>query len=329
VRRIFAAEGRAFDPRLCIRNLDPARVISDRRVFEDLDFRDALPETWRGSGTFTLHRAGRFDGFLLWTVVMTTQGCVLDYLGHQHAWLPVFIPLPADGPELPAGARLHADWEWAAGADGVFPDYSIRSEYSVGGRVQRATSTTRHHETARGGTAFHRKLLALRDAPPEGVAPGDLRAWLARHLPEPLLPSAWMYLEALPLNANGKLDRRALPAPGNRTWGGHGGAPQTALESDLAAIWSDVLGVSAVGIQDNFFDLGGDSIAAVRVTTRIQQLLDDGVMLAAVFEAPTIAALARYLGERHREAVETRYGTRRTGASRRSARPGRRTHGEL
>jgi acyl carrier protein len=192
------------------------------------------------------------------------------------------------------------------------------------------TCATRHRESARGATAIHRRLLAQWDSPPESVAPGDLRAWLARHLPEPLLPSAWMYLEALPLNANGKLDRRALPAPADRTWGGRGGAPQTALESDLAAIWSEVLGVSAVGVQDNFFDLGGDSIAAVRVTTRIQQLLDDGVMLAAIFEAPTIAALARYLGERHGAAVELRYGTRRSSAGRRGARPGsRRKHGEL
>jgi amino acid adenylation domain-containing protein len=330
VQRIFAAEGRAFDLRLCIRNLDPACLISDRQVFEDLDFHATLPDTWRGSATLTLNRAGRFDGFVLWTVVTTTEGVALDYLEHQYAWLPVFMPLPQDGPELSAGARIRAEWEWATGATGIFPDYTIRCEYSLRGRVQRAVYTTRHRETAHGSTAIHRRLLALRDVPPDSVAPGDLRAWLARHLPEPLLPSAWMYLDALPLNANGKLDRRALPAPGTRTWGGRGGAPQTALESDLAAIWSDVLGVSAVGMQDNFFDLGGDSIAAVRVTTRIQQLLDDAVMLAAVFEAPTIAALARYLGERHLEAVEVRYGRRPAGAGRRGARPGsRRKHGEL
>jgi amino acid adenylation domain-containing protein len=329
-RRIFTVAGRTFDLRLCIRNFDPARIISDRRVFEDLDFRGALPEAWRGSGTFTLHRAGRVDGFLLWTVVSTTEGVVLDYLEHQHAWLPVFVPLPGDGPELPAGARIRADWEWASAADGSCPDYVIRSEFPVRGRVQHMTCATRHRESARGATAIHRRLLAQWDSQPESVAPGDLRAWLARHLPESLLPSAWMYLEALPLNANGKLDRRALPAPADRTWGGRGGAPQTALESDIAAIWSEVLGVSAVGVQDNFFDLGGDSIAAVRVTTRIQQLLDSGVMLAAIFEAPTIAALARYLGERHGESVELRYGARRNRAGRRGARPGsRRKHGDL
>jgi len=307
VRKIFAAEGRSFDPRLCIRNLDPARIISDSHIFEDLDFRGELPEAWRGGGTFTLKRAGRFDGFLLWTVVTTADGITLDYLDHQHAWLPVFMPLPEDGPALPSGASITAEWEWAPASDGIFPDYTIRSEFPILGQTLRTSYITRHHETASGATAIHRRLLVLRDAPPQIVERSDLRAWLARHLPEPLLPNTWMYLEALPLNPNGKLDRRALPVPPTRTGSAHGGAPQTALEADLAAIWSDILGVPTIGIQDDFFDLGGDSIAAMRLTNRIQQLLDDHVTLAAIFEAPTIAALASYLGEHYQNSVGARY----------------------
>jgi acyl carrier protein len=199
----------------------------------------------------------------------------------------------------------------------------------VNGREESASYTTRHHETGRGASAIHRRLLAMEETTAESVAPADLRAWLARHLPEPLLPTAWMYLDALPVSPNGKLDRRALPAPAERTWGGQGGAPQTALESDIAAIWSEILGVSAVGVQDNFFDLGGDSIAAVRLTTRLQQFLDEGVMLAAVFEAPTIAALTRYLGERHRSAVQSRYGTSRRREAPDAKAASDRQHGDL
>ncbi len=306
MRRIFAAEGRTFDPRLCIRNLDPARILSDSHIFEDLDFRGELPEAWRGGGTFTLKRAGRFDGFLLWTVVTTADGIALDYLEHQHAWLPVFMPLPEDGPALASGAMVTAEWEWTPAGDGIFPDYSIHAEFLTSGQTRHASYTTRHHETASGATAIHRRLLASPDAPSQSVEPGDLRTWLARHLPEPLLPNAWMHIEALPLNPNGKLDRRALPVPTTRTGSAQGRAPQTALEADLAAIWSDVLGVPEIGIQDDFFDLGGDSIAAVRLTNRIQQLLDADVTLAAIFEAPTIAALVGYLGVYHRESVAAR-----------------------
>jgi amino acid adenylation domain-containing protein len=330
VRRIFAAEGRRFDPRLCVRNLPRAWLLSGSAVFEDLDFAGPLPESWRGSATLRTHRAGRFDGFLLWTVVTTTGGVALDYLEHQHAWLPVFVPLPCEAPALEAGAGIALSWEWRAGSDGVFPDYALHAGFTAGGAAREVTSVTRHHETALGATPIHRRLLDVPEAASGSVAPGDLRAWLARHLPEPLLPSAWMYLDALPLNPNGKLDRRALPAPAARTWGGQGGAPQTALECDLAAIWSEVLGVAAVGVQDNFFDLGGDSIAAVRLVTRVQQLLDDGVMLAAIFEAPTLAALARYLAERHGPAVEARYGAQRPRPGPRRPRAGaRRKHGEL
>jgi aryl carrier-like protein len=265
-------------------------------------------------------------------VVTTTAGVAIDYLAHQQAWLPVFLPLPVEPPPVAAGTRIDVRWSWAPDTAPRCPDYHLAVR--IDGLQCEVHS--HHHETARGATPLHRRLLPA--APPLAVAPGDLRAWLARHLPEPLLPNAWMYLQALPLNANGKLDRPALPAPparAERTWGGHGGPPRTALESDLAGIWSEVLGVAALGVQDNFFALGGDSIAAVRTISRIQQLLDDGVMLAALFEAPTIAAMARYLGERHAPALARRYGPAagavsgngdaRGGA--RSARP--RQHGEL
>ncbi len=330
LERIFAAEGRRFDPRLCVRNLAAQQLLSDRQVFEDLDFSGELPECWRGEASFTLHRAGRFDGFLLWSEVEYAAGVALDQLGHQHAWLPVFLPLPDDGPVLAAGTVVRARWSWAAAPGEICPDYTIECEVAQGPTVRRHRHVSRHHGRACGETALHRRLLAPDAGATPGVAPGELRAWLAQHLPEPLLPNAWMVLETLPTGPNGKLDRRALPAPAPRSWGGHGGAPQTALESDLAGLWADILGVAAVGLQDNFFDLGGDSIAAVRLTTRLQQLLDDGVMLAAVFEAPTIAALARYLGERHREAVAARYGASRPRAGQAAPmRSARRTHGEL
>lgn len=330
VERIFAAEGRRFDLRLCVRNLPPAQLLCDGQVFESLDFSGSLPERWEGEACFTLRRAGRFDGFLLWAVADYAPGVAVDTLAHQHAWLPVFLPLPVDGPALAAGTVIRAGWSWASSDGGICPDYTIHCAYEHDGATHEHVHVSRHPGRGCGETALHRRLIAGDAVPPDGVAPGELRAWLARHLPEPLLPNAWMFLDALPVGPNGKLDRHALPQPSARIWGGHGGAPQTALESDLAALWSEILGVAAVGLQDNFFDLGGDSIAAVRLTARLQQLLDDGVMLAAVFEAPTIAALARHLGERHRDAVAARYGTSRPRAG---SAPGtgsaRRTHGEL
>lgn len=304
--RIFAGEGRRFDLRLCLRGLPPGQLLAEPQLFEDLDFAGELPAAHAGRGDFRLARSGRFDGFLLWTQVFTTSDTQIDYLHHQHAWLPVFLPLPEDGPELDAGTRIEAAWHWQPGSDGLFPDYTVEAVVARDGG-ERHVCHSRHHGSVLGGTALHRRLLAQPAAGVDGVAPAELRAWLGQQLPAPLLPSAWVYLDALPLNPNGKLDRRALPMPAAGSWGGRGAEPGTALERELAAIWAEVLGVPAIGVEDDFFDLGGDSLAAVRLTTRVQQLLDDAVMLAALFEAPSVGALARYLEEHHAVAVQRRY----------------------
>jgi amino acid adenylation domain-containing protein len=314
VSRMFASAGRRFDVRLCVRNLSPAQLLGEPLVFEDLDFRGPLSEATESGGEFMVSRHGRIDGFLLWTEVTMCEGQVVDYLANQYAWLPVFFPLPENGSDVQAGERLHAQWRCEAGPGERAPDYSITVSWGEGDGRQRARYVTRHREPALNGTAIHRRLWAPLVPAIDALTPAELRAWLSRHLPDSLLPNAWMYLPALPINANGKLDRKALPAPvAQRVWGGHGGGPRGALESDIAALWSELLGVAAVGRLDNFFDLGGDSIGAVRLTTRLQQLLDADVMLAAIFESPTVAGLAQYLERQHEDSVARRYGGRRGG----------------
>ncbi|MGW9346015.1 non-ribosomal peptide synthetase, partial [Streptomyces albidoflavus] len=95
----------------------------------------------------------------------------------------------------------------------------------------------------------------------------ELRAHLSRSLPEYLVPSAFVLLDALPLTPNGKVDHRALPAP-DRTAGATHTAPSTPAEETLAAIWAEVLGAERVGVHDNFFSLGGDSITSLQVVSR-------------------------------------------------------------
>ncbi|HET9257331.1 MAG TPA: amino acid adenylation domain-containing protein, partial [Pseudonocardiaceae bacterium] len=120
-----------------------------------------------------------------------------------------------------------------------------------------------------------------------------LRALLAQTLPAFMVPSAFVLLEELPLTAHGKLDRRALPAP---PAGGEASpdaiAPRTETEWALARIFADVLGVRGVGIEDDFFTLGGDSIMVARVLTRIRAELAVELPVRALFEAPTVAGLA-------------------------------------
>ena len=125
--------------------------------------------------------------------------------------------------------------------------------------------------------------------------PTDIRAQLGERLPGYMVPTAVVVIEALPLTVNGKLDTRALPAP-EFTDGERYRAPESAVEEILAGIYAQVLGVERVGVDESFFDLGGDSLSAMRLVAAVNAGLDAGLAVRAVFEAPTVAGLACRLG---------------------------------
>ena len=125
--------------------------------------------------------------------------------------------------------------------------------------------------------------------------PAEIRAALAERLPAYMVPAAVVVVEALPLTANGKLDTRALPAPEYQDVDRYR-APANAVEEILAGIYAQVLGLERVGVDDSFFDLGGDSLSAMRVIAAINTGLDAGLAVRALFEAPTVAQLAPRIG---------------------------------
>jgi thioesterase domain-containing protein/acyl carrier protein len=125
-----------------------------------------------------------------------------------------------------------------------------------------------------------------------GEQAATLRDLLKQKLPEYMVPSSFVVLDALPLTASGKLNRRALPAPNDSVAGVTVVAPRTPLEQSLAAIWADVLEVKAIGINDNFFELGGHSLLAVRLFAQIEKRLGKRLPLVTLFQAPTVAELA-------------------------------------
>jgi thioesterase domain-containing protein/acyl carrier protein len=125
----------------------------------------------------------------------------------------------------------------------------------------------------------------------------DLRDFLKAKLPEYMIPSAYVLLESLPLTANGKVDSHALPAPKqtNLAKAATFVPPRDALERQLVQIWEDILDVSPIGVQDNFFDLGGHSILGIRLMARIDEQFEKKLPLATLFQAGTIEQLAQIL----------------------------------
>ena len=210
-----------------------------------------------------------------------------------------FVPCPFGG----SGARMYrtGDLVWW-GADGQLrylgradEQVKIRGYRIELGEVQAALAGLDGVEQA--------VVIAREDRPGDkrlvgyvtGTAdPAAARAALAERLPAYMVPAV-VVLGALPLTVNGKLDTRALPAPEYQD-GGRYRAPATAVEEILAGIYAQVLGLERVGVDDSFFDLGGDSLSAMRVIAAINTGLDSGLAVRAVFDAPTVAQLAPRLG---------------------------------
>jgi natural product biosynthesis luciferase-like monooxygenase protein/non-ribosomal peptide synthase protein (TIGR01720 family) len=232
------------------------------------------------------------------------DGVARGYLGRPEVDAERFIPDRFSGRR---GDRLYRTGDLARHRDDGNVEYVGRMDSQVKlrghrielGEIERVVSA---HPAVRdstvvlrdGGTEHERLVAYVVSRAGSRVSAPELRSHLEDRLPRYMLPAAFVVLEALPLTPNGKVDRAALPAPERATepevvYVG----PRTPTEEVLATAWADVLGLDRVGVEDNFFDLGGHSLVATRVVSRIRSALGIDVPLRALFEAPTVAALAR------------------------------------
>ena len=234
-------------------------------------------------------------------------GLARGYLGRPDLTAGRFIPSPF--PDEP-GWRLYATGDLARfRADGRL-DFVGRIDHQVkirGFRIElgEIEAALLEHPAVRAGA-----VLARRDAPgaprlvayvvPEpGEAPGveELRAFLRQRLPEHMIPSAFVFLDALPLTPNDKLDRQALPAPESLRAGLRATSlpPRTTTERAIAAVWREVLKVDQVGLNDNFFDLGGHSLHLLQIQGRIREALGIELPVVDLLTHSTVSALASHL----------------------------------
>jgi acyl carrier protein len=135
----------------------------------------------------------------------------------------------------------------------------------------------------------------------------QLREYLKGRTPNHMVPDTIVPLDALPLTANGKIDRQRLSelSKGSNKIDDNFVAPRTQLEEDLAGLWSDILKVERVGINDNFFDLGGHSLLATRLIFRLREHFNVDIPLRALFEAPTVATIAPVIVQSQIEQIDS------------------------
>jgi arthrofactin-type cyclic lipopeptide synthetase C len=148
------------------------------------------------------------------------------------------------------------------------------------------------------------RLVAYYTAHDEHLDSAELHAQMHARLPEYMVPTAWVQLDVLPLNNNGKVDRKALPAPTQEALLSRAyEAPANPLEASLAQVWAGVLQVGQVGRYDNFFELGGHSLLAMRMLSQVRQQLGVELALADLFANPELAAVAEVLSQAERSSL--------------------------
>jgi hypothetical protein len=183
----------------------------------------------------------------------------------------------------------------------------IESQLSRHAQVKEAVVLAREATSSEVASGVKRLVAYVTCAVPGELQVEDLRRHLKAVLPEYMVPSAYVVLESLPLTANGKLDRKALPAPDLEAYGTKEYiAARNSIEASLCALWKDVLQLQKVGVNDNFFDLGGSSLNAVLVVQRMQRDLKLKVSVIQMFIYPTVSHMAQYLSNSETEKTQQR-----------------------
>nr|P0C064.2 RecName: Full=Gramicidin S synthase 2; AltName: Full=Gramicidin S synthase II; Includes: RecName: Full=ATP-dependent proline adenylase; Short=ProA; AltName: Full=Proline activase; Includes: RecName: Full=ATP-dependent valine adenylase; Short=ValA; AltName: Full=Valine activase; Includes: RecName: Full=ATP-dependent ornithine adenylase; Short=OrnA; AltName: Full=Ornithine activase; Includes: RecName: Full=ATP-dependent leucine adenylase; Short=LeuA; AltName: Full=Leucine activase [Brevibacillus b len=231
-------------------------------------------------------------------------GVARGYLNRPDLTAEKFVPNP-----FVPGEKLYRTGDLARWMPDGNVEFLGRNDHQVkirGIRIElgEIEAQLRKHDSIKEATVIARedhmkeKYLCAYMVTEGEVNVAELRAYLATDLPAAMIPSYFVSLEAMPLTANGKIDKRSLPEPdGSISIGTEYVAPRTMLEGKLEEIWKDVLGLQRVGIHDDFFTIGGHSLKAMAVISQVHKECQTEVPLRVLFETPTIQGLAKYIEE--------------------------------
>ncbi|SNR80214.1 non-ribosomal peptide synthetase [Puniceibacterium sediminis] len=312
VRRIFEQRGRPFDLRLCLRRFDRDRVLSSSDVFEELDFTRDMALEGDHDITLTVLRDGHMSGFVMWLTMDVGANRRIDVLSDTSSWLPVYVPLGADGIAVRQGDTIRARIARTLNSGGRHPDFYIDGALMRGAKnVAPIGAAVPHMASGFGESPLHAHLFDAAGQP-RIVEDGFLdriRSHAAAHLPRYAVPGILREIETLPRTVNGKLARTELPdlvAQGSST-ASTDPIEIPALARRIAAVFARMLERESIDPTVGFFELGGDSISAVRAVGALAAKQIE-VTAAEILHHQSAVALSSVARQSHGQDVPSQFG---------------------
>ncbi|MFC2140931.1 amino acid adenylation domain-containing protein [Acidobacteriota bacterium] len=302
VKKIFAKSGERFDLRLCLKNFPKSNIISNSDVFEHLDFQGHIEEENTGKINLEITKDAKIDGFILWLNLYTAGDEVIDTLAEEYVWLPLFVPVFYPGVEAARGDKIKAECMRVTGSNHISPDYKITGVLERKNRdnIEFQYDLSRNRPPVEKDLFYRRlfhkgKISYIKD---NRLSVSELRKYLSQELPDHMIPSYFVQLKKMPLTSSGKVDIKTLPGPLLKA-GPEYVAPASILEKKIAKIWSEVLNAAEeeIGMNSNFFNLGGHSLKATILISKLHKNLNVKVPLVEFFQAPTIRGISKYIKE--------------------------------
>ncbi|UCH92154.1 MAG: amino acid adenylation domain-containing protein [Candidatus Aminicenantes bacterium] len=312
--KVFKKFGQPFDLRICIENFPKTHVRSTAENFEELNLLETIELESNQNVNLIINEKSKIDGFILWLNLHTIEGEIIDTLARRYSWLPVFIPVFYPGIEVSKGDIISANCIRITSKNGISPDYRIK------GILKRQQDDNLefdynlpYYESVYKHNSFYRKLFSddrvnaeksdyLIDKTPgdeEILKISELRDFLKKKLPDYMIPSYFIPLEEIPLTKHGKVDLKALPGIRSSLVNQETAyaPPANEIEKLIANIWKDILKLEKVGMNENFFDLGGNSLDIIKVNSRLKEICEKDISVVSMFKYPTIRSLARYFSQ--------------------------------
>jgi len=293
VDMIFDEVGYKFDLRLCVEDFPLENVLTNTQPFEDLDYTNTME--LEGDHTIKLEftKDSILTGFIVWLNLFIDDDQVIDTLSERYSWLPVYLPVFYNETKVEQGDYIEAVITRKLSDNDLNPDFIItgtlfrKNNASIPFEYISSNHEKRYRHSPFYESLFDNDKLQVAT---DTITPKSIITYLKEQLPEFMVPNLWIELDEWPLTINDKLDKKALPNPTFKTTESYV-APITDMEKSLCSIWSSVLGIEKIGVTDDLFRIGGNSILAMQLTHKINEEHSLMVKVSDIFETPTIQLL--------------------------------------